>query len=240
MIMRILTTASVAALLCVAPAMAQEQAEQPIIKKQTNQGGEPNTAPKRGNADAGQAMPDQGGNAAAQEQNGQQDQTQPLKKKKNQNADQNNMDQQNQNAETDQTKTKKKKNQNAEQTGTDQQDQNAEADQTKKKKAGDTAKSSSDDMNTASSTKTKEVTTKERTVIKEKIVTRNVTRIDRSNINFNISIGVHVPSTIVLNPLPVEIVEVVPQYQGYLFFVLADGTIVIVAPGTMEIVTVIA
>ncbi len=38
----------------------------------------------------------------------------------------------------------------------------------------------------------------------------------------------------------VDIIAVVPDFEGYQFFVLADGTIVIVDPDTLHIVTIIA
>src|SRR3569833_2074856 len=42
-----------------------------------------------------------------------------------------------------------------------------------------------------------------------------------------------------LLPLPARVVEIVPQFEGYLFFVLADGRIVIAAPDTLKIVAII-
>ena len=60
-----------------------------------------------------------------------------------------------------------------------------------------------------------------------------------AEVDFDINIGVAVPSTVVLHPLPPRIVEIVPAYSGYQFFVLADGTIIIVDPGTLHIVYVL-
>jgi hypothetical protein len=97
------------------------------------------------------------------------------------------------------------------------------------------------DQTQTGSTDTKvEITEEKKTVIREKLITNNVTKIDRSEIDFDISIGVAVPSTIALQPLPATVIEVVPAYRDYLYFVLADGTIVIVEPGTMRIAYVIA
>jgi hypothetical protein len=53
---------------------------------------------------------------------------------------------------------------------------------------------------------------------------------------FEISVGSSAPDTIELLPLPPRFVEVVPQYEGYRYFVLADGRIVIVQPDTLEVV----
>jgi hypothetical protein len=59
-----------------------------------------------------------------------------------------------------------------------------------------------------------------------------VTRVD-----FSIKVGVNVPSHVHLSPVPSEIVEIVPQYRGYSYFVTADR-IVIVEPRTHHIVYV--
>lgn len=58
-----------------------------------------------------------------------------------------------------------------------------------------------------------------------------------ANINFNVSVGVAVPRTLELHALPPAIVEIVPAYEGYLFF-LVRNDIVVVDPATYEIVDV--
>ncbi|WP_084465816.1 MULTISPECIES: DUF1236 domain-containing protein [unclassified Aminobacter] len=50
---------------------------------------------------------------------------------------------------------------------------------------------------------------------------------------------VEVPRTIELRPLPPRIVEIVPAYEGYEFFLLPDGRIVIVEPDTPKVVYVL-
>ena len=60
-----------------------------------------------------------------------------------------------------------------------------------------------------------------------------------TNVNFSISVGTAIPATVVLTPLPADIVTIVPQYRGYSFFVVRDE-IVIVEPSTKKIVTVIS
>jgi hypothetical protein len=77
-----------------------------------------------------------------------------------------------------------------------------------------------------------EQATEIRTAVKEV----NVEPVD---VDFEINIGVAVPRTVVLHPLPRHIVEVVPVYEGFQFFILADGTIVIVDPGTFQVVYVL-
>lgn len=51
--------------------------------------------------------------------------------------------------------------------------------------------------------------------------------------------GVVIPATIELYPLPADIVALAPANEGYLYFVLEDGTIVIVEPGTLEVAYVL-
>jgi Protein of unknown function (DUF1236) len=59
-----------------------------------------------------------------------------------------------------------------------------------------------------------------------------------SNVNFSLSVGTVVPRDVRLQPLPAEVVEIVPQYRGY-DFVLVKDEIVIVEPSTYKIVTVL-
>jgi hypothetical protein len=81
-----------------------------------------------------------------------------------------------------------------------------------------------------------QVTEVQRTKIRETIKSVHVRPV--TNISFNVSVGVKVPRTIVLNPLPATIVEIVPEYRGYEFFLTASA-IVIVDPETFEIVAVL-
>lgn len=59
-----------------------------------------------------------------------------------------------------------------------------------------------------------------------------------TNVNFSVSVGVNIPSTVTVRPLPKSIVEIVPQYRGYDYVVVRDE-IVIIEPRTRKIVTVI-
>jgi hypothetical protein len=79
--------------------------------------------------------------------------------------------------------------------------------------------------------------TEQRTTIREKIVTSSV---DKVTVNFNVAVGTVVPRTVRIHTLPVEIVRLVPEFEGYSYIVLADGRIVIIEPATYEIVTVIS
>jgi hypothetical protein len=59
-----------------------------------------------------------------------------------------------------------------------------------------------------------------------------------NNVNFSLSVGTAVPRDVRLQPLPAEVVEVVPQYRGY-NFVLVKDEIVIVEPSSYQIVAVV-
>ncbi|MGO4833438.1 DUF1236 domain-containing protein [Rhizobiaceae sp. 2RAB30] len=54
-------------------------------------------------------------------------------------------------------------------------------------------------------------------------------------VDFDVTVGTAVPKTIEVHRLPPRIVEVVPAYEDYMYFVLADGRIVIVDPNTLDI-----
>jgi hypothetical protein len=56
----------------------------------------------------------------------------------------------------------------------------------------------------------------------------------------DISVGASVPSTITLTQLPVTIIALYPQFEGFLFFMLPDGRIVVVNPTTLKIVMILA
>jgi hypothetical protein len=58
------------------------------------------------------------------------------------------------------------------------------------------------------------------------------------NVNFNISVGTRVPSTIQFYPLPTRIIEIYPEWSGYQV-ILVGGRYVIVRPNTYEIVYII-
>ena len=72
-------------------------------------------------------------------------------------------------------------------------------------------------------------------------VTQSISRLNvqpLNNVNFSVSVGAVIPRDVHLQPLPADVVEVVPQYRGYDFFVVRDE-IVIVEPSTYKIVTVL-
>ncbi|MGY3614972.1 DUF1236 domain-containing protein [Bradyrhizobium sp. USDA 10063] len=58
------------------------------------------------------------------------------------------------------------------------------------------------------------------------------------NVNFNVSVGATVPTTVRFHPLPSRIVEIYPEWRGYQF-ILVGGRYVIVRPQTHEIVYIL-
>ena len=52
-----------------------------------------------------------------------------------------------------------------------------------------------------------------------------------TNVNFSLSVGTVVPRDVHFQPLPAEVVEVMPQYRDYSFIVVRED-IVIVEPST--------
>ena len=94
-----------------------------------------------------------------------------------------------------------------------------------------TAQSSSTNVNASVN-----INDQQRTRVTESISRLNVRPL--TNVNFSLSVGTAVPRDVRLQILPTDVVEVVPQYRGYSFFVVRDE-IVIVEPSTYKIVTVL-
>jgi len=90
----------------------------------------------------------------------------------------------------------------------------------------------------ASSTQEVNITVEQKTEITQIIKEEKV---DPVTVDVDVSVGVVVPQTVKvkLRPLPPRIVNIVPAYVDYLFFVLADGRIVIVEPSTLKIVVIL-
>ncbi len=59
-----------------------------------------------------------------------------------------------------------------------------------------------------------------------------------TNVNFNISVGARVPSTVTFYPVPTRIIEIYPEWRGYQV-ILVNGRYIIVRPQTYEIVYII-
>jgi len=215
MFAKLITTVSVAVLLMTVPVIAQNNTTDPLLLKKKHS----------------QGTTEQGTNQKAGQGNAQQDQSSNAQTGSGQGtADQ----QQDSQEATDQgTGMKKKKvQQNSQNQNSTDQGQNTN--QTQRTQQNDNSQV------TGSTSKANDIPTEKRTIIREKLVTKNVTKIDRSKVNFNINVGVAVPSTIELHPLPAEVVEILPDYRGYDYFVLADGTIIIVDPNSHNIIFVLS
>jgi len=61
---------------------------------------------------------------------------------------------------------------------------------------------------------------------------------ETTNVNFNISVGATIPTTVRFHPLPPRIVEIYPEWRGY-DVVFVHGQYIIVRPQTHEIVYII-
>ena len=61
---------------------------------------------------------------------------------------------------------------------------------------------------------------------------------ETTNVNFNISVGTRVPSTVTFYPIPTRVIEIYPEWSGYQV-ILVNGRYVIVRPETYEIVYII-
>jgi hypothetical protein len=83
-----------------------------------------------------------------------------------------------------------------------------------------------------------DVSSEQQTEIHQAITEVNVEPV--TTVDFDVSVGVAVPKTVVLNPLPPTVIKIVPQFEGYLFFLLPDGRIVIVEPDTLHIVYILS
>lgn len=82
-----------------------------------------------------------------------------------------------------------------------------------------------------------DISSEQKTVIKQEIIERDIEPV---RVDFEVVVGATIPAVVALHPVPVEVVEVVPEFRGHLHFVLADQRIVIIDPCTMRVVTIIA
>jgi hypothetical protein len=119
------------------------------------------------------------------------------------------------------------------------EDQAGQAGAVKKKKVRKTEEDQSDQ---AARKQRKEtfsgLPAEKRSVVRKKLVSRDVQRVHRNKLKFRIGVGVRVPRTIRFYPLPPDVIEFVPAYRGYLYFLTEDGLVVIIDPRTFEIVSV--
>lgn len=95
------------------------------------------------------------------------------------------------------------------------------------------------DTETTASIGDVDVTVEQKTEIRQVISEVDIDPVEVDDIDVDISVGVAVPRTIEVRPLPRRIVEIVPAFEGYVFFVLADGRIIILEPDSYEIVYIL-
>ncbi|MDP9587957.1 UNVERIFIED_ORG: hypothetical protein J2W19_000503 [Shinella zoogloeoides] len=112
-------------------------------------------------------------------------------------------------------------------------EKNAEADVPSSKSSNEASTSEPSNETTASI----DITTEQRTELRNVIVE---TKAEPVKLDIDVNVGVVVPRTVELRPLPPRIIEIVPAYRGYEYFVLVDGRIIIVEPGTLKVVYVIS
>jgi hypothetical protein len=79
------------------------------------------------------------------------------------------------------------------------------------------------------------LTTEQKTTIRNTVISSGP---KVSNVNFDIKVGVVVPRTVRIAPVPTTLIEIQPAWRGYMYFVYADE-IIIVEPNTLRIVAVL-
>jgi len=70
------------------------------------------------------------------------------------------------------------------------------------------------------------------------IIGHNTTARAASNVHFDVAVGSVVPHDVKIEVLPENVVEIVPEYQGYDYIIVGDN-ILIIDPDTLQIVAVI-
>ena len=59
------------------------------------------------------------------------------------------------------------------------------------------------------------------------------------NLNVSVNVGVALPHTVHLYPVPEDIIVIAPEYRGYEYIMLDDDRVAIVDPDTFEVVDII-
>jgi hypothetical protein len=80
------------------------------------------------------------------------------------------------------------------------------------------------------------LTTEQKTTIRTTVLTSSAPRV--TNVNFDVRVGVAVPRTVRIAPLPATIISIEPEWRGYMYFVYNDE-IIVVEPRTLQIVAVL-
>jgi hypothetical protein len=58
-------------------------------------------------------------------------------------------------------------------------------------------------------------------------------------VDFDVAIGSGIPASVTLSLLPRRIAQLIPGIEGYLFFQLGDGRIIVVSPVTLKVVLIV-
>lgn len=82
----------------------------------------------------------------------------------------------------------------------------------------------------------KEIKAEQKTEIKQTIVKQNI---KPAKIDVKVRVGVAIPRTVVLHPLPPTIIEIYPAYRSYRLVLVDDDTILVIDPATWMIVDII-
>jgi Protein of unknown function (DUF1236) len=80
------------------------------------------------------------------------------------------------------------------------------------------------------------LTTEQKTKIRTTVLTSSAPRV--TSVNFDVRVGTVVPRTVRVAPLPATVIEIEPQWRGYMYFVYNDE-IIVVEPGSLRIVAVL-
>ncbi|QFY62978.1 DUF1236 domain-containing protein (plasmid) [Rhizobium grahamii] len=90
---------------------------------------------------------------------------------------------------------------------------------------------------TSNNTMNVNITVEQRTEIRQVVKEVHVQPV--REVSFAVSVGTRIPKKVRLERLPPRIVKIVPEYEGYEFFILADGRIIIVDPSALTIVYIV-
>jgi uncharacterized protein DUF1236 len=88
----------------------------------------------------------------------------------------------------------------------------------------------------AMTSKNVSLTSEQKTKVRSAMLVGSAPRV--TNVNFDIKVGVVVPRTVRVTPVPATIVEIEPEWRGFMYFVRGEE-IIIVDPRSLEIVAVV-
>jgi hypothetical protein len=84
-----------------------------------------------------------------------------------------------------------------------------------------------------------QLTAEQKTTVRKTVIdSRSAPRIERNNINFNVSVGTAIPRTVRIVAVPEPLIRIHPAWRGYRYFVVGEE-IIIVEPNTLRIVAVL-